>query len=91
MPDPTPRITIGQIKTFSPAVKGLLGEGDDEIHLGGIFGGTWCEDLEDADGEPYYAGDTYQVPDADPLTCHGCHAELMADYHLDVSLAIQAS
>ena len=91
MPDPTPRITIGQVKTFSPAVKGLLGETDNEIHLGGIFGGTWCEDLENDLGEPFEPGETFQVPDSDPLTCSGCHAELMADYAVDVAIAINGS
>lgn len=91
MPDPTPRITIAQVKTFSPAVKGLLGETDNEIHLGGVFGGTWCEDLTNDDGEYFDPGDLYQVPDADPLTCSGCHAELMADYADDVAIAIEPS
>ena len=79
--DPTPRITIGDVKVVMSSVRGVLGDLDNEIHLQGAFGDTWCDGELNEETQDYYdPGGLYPVPDSDPLTCAYCHAAFLEDY-----------
>lgn len=64
--------TIADVAYFNPNIRGFLGD-DDEQHIGGIFGGTWCQDtINEETGDYFEPGELTSIPDSDHLTCPGC-------------------